>query len=261
MCRPRFSGAGISCWERAWNWPIFVLTLPGDGLRRSPLISELDRLELPYQLFFGIDGRAGLAPEHAALTDPAIAQARLGRPMTNGEMACALSHRSIYQHIIDNELPGAIVLEDDAQLQPGFAEFIRSLDYQHVPMVLMDFAFGRAIPVLRKKVTSGELRRAAVQATVTTAYTLSADAATKLFAACTPVSHPSDWPCELYDLGAWLMVPRLVMHDAPGQRVSHLDRERARKCADGDKTARKRDLMQRLRRRLSIRVGRAKGQR
>ncbi|MDO5706250.1 MAG: glycosyltransferase family 25 protein [Paracoccus sp. (in: a-proteobacteria)] len=242
------------------DWPILVLTLRGDEARRQPLVDALTRIDLPYELFLGVDGRAGLPEEFHNLIDRDGALARRGKSMTDGEFACALSHRAMYQYILERGLPGAIILEDDAILEPGFAAFVRSGDYRLVPMVLMDFAFGRAIPFLRRKVCGGHLRKAAVQATVTTGYCVSESTARKLLSATTPVSQPADWPCNLYDLEAWLMVPRLVRHEAPGQRMSHLDRQRdANAAAMVPRQAL--SFAEMLRRRFSVRVGRRKGQR
>lgn len=242
------------------DWPIFVLTLHNDDERRRPLLSALDDAGVPYRLFMGVDGRRQLPGEYETLVDREAGFIRNGRQMTDGELACALSHRQIYAHISETGLPGAIILEDDAVLQPGFADFIHAGEYKHLPMVLIGFSYGRALPFRRIPVAGGGLRRAAVQATMAAGYSLSATVARKLYAANTPVSHPADWPASLYDLGAWLMVPRLVTHLDQGQCPSHLERQRSASMAGKSRCA-PQSLAERLRRRISIRVGRAKGQR
>lgn len=244
------------------DWPIFVLTLPGDDERRRPIMDALDNAGLPYDLFWGVDGRQGLPAEYAKSVDRDAALMRTGRQMTDGEFACALSHHKIYAHVINSGLPGAIILEDDAILQPGFAEFIQAREYKRVPMVLIDYAYGRALPFHRIALESGELRRAATQATAATAYSLSAKVAKQLHHASSPVSYPADWPAKLYDLGTWLMVPRLAAHNSPGQGVSHLETQRAGMTVSRVNPRRERhSLGERLRRRISVRVGREKGQR
>ncbi len=45
--------------------------------------------------------------------------------LTRGEIGCFLSHRSVWQQIIDAGLPGALVLEDDIDLSAGFEEAFR----------------------------------------------------------------------------------------------------------------------------------------
>lgn len=245
------------------EWPIFVLTLPGDDDRRQPLLDALGSAGLSYQLFMGVDGRSGLPGEFEALVDRQAALARLGRSMCDGELACALSHRQIYAHILEAGLPGAIILEDDAILQPGFADFLRAGDYKRVPMLLFDYSFGRALPLLRIRVSHGEFRRAACQFSTANAYSLSVGVAEQLYRASTPVSVPADWPASLYELEAWLMVPRLVRHITPGTGgASHLQEKRMELVNTlPEKYNPRRTLVERIRRRISVRVGRAKGER
>lgn len=245
------------------DWPILVLSLPGDEVRRAPLLDRLEAEGLAYTLFMGVDGRRGLPPEFESMIDREGARSRLGRDMSDGEFACALSHRAICQQVIDHGLEGAIVLEDDVQLKPGFAGFIRSGDYRRVPMVMIDYAFGRAVRFRRIRVAQGELRRAAVQSTMASAYSVNRGVAAKLVEANTPIISVADWPLELFDIGAWLMVPRLTRHDPPGAALSHLHAERTRLVSETgtETTARRVPFLAWLRRKLSVRVDRARGQR
>lgn len=52
-----------------------------------------------------------LRPPHTGWVSPA-------------ELACSLSHRLAWRHAIDNDAGAVIVLEDDAQLAPGFGEIV-----------------------------------------------------------------------------------------------------------------------------------------
>lgn len=51
--------------------------------------------------------------DYCVLTNPDKAINRLGRVLTVGEVACALSHRLLYEHILKLGLEEVIVLEDD----------------------------------------------------------------------------------------------------------------------------------------------------
>lgn len=204
------------------DWPILVLTLDGDDARRQPLLDQLDAAGLPWQLFFGVDGRRGLTAEYLPLIDREAAQRRLKRPMTDAEFACALSHRKIYQTILERGLAGAVVLEDDAILTPDFAAFLQAGLHRVDSMALLDYRFGRALPWQRRRAGRWGLYRAAQRATLTSAYTVSRRSAQDLLAATTPVSFAADWPADLYELRAWLVVPRVAQHNEPGQGPSHL---------------------------------------
>lgn len=245
-------------------YPIFVLTLDGDEQRRAPLLSRLDAMGLKYELCYGVDGRQGLSDEYEAMIDRAGTEDFAGRPLTDGEFACALSHRSFYQRIVKENLPGAIILEDDALLSDGFANFVRAGDYEKAPMVLLDYAFGRALPFMSRQVASGMLRKSAKQATTTTAYSISNPTAQKLLEATTPVRCVADWPFSLYHLDAWLMEPRLANHnppETPGNSHLFSDRKAIAKPSKKPQIPGTTGFFAACRARISIRVDRAKGQR
>lgn len=241
------------------DWPILILTLDGDEARRQPLLDRLDAAGLAWQLFMGVDGRRGLPHEYLPLIDREAAQQRLHRPMTDGEFACALSHRTIYQTILDQGWAGAVVLEDDAILQPDFAEFLGAGLHRVETMALLDYRFGRAVPWQKRRAGRWTLYRAAQRATLTSAYTLSRKSAAELLAATTPVSFAADWPADLHDLGAWLVVPRIADHNAPGQGPSHLADTRSKVSTQGKPAGRQFSAAYwrgYLRRKLARKVGR-----
>ncbi len=100
--------------------PIYILSLEG-AQRFEPLAEALEARVLAYEVIWGIDGRSRLPEEHEHRVDRSGAEARMGRPMTDGEFACALSHRKIYERIAAGDAPSAIVLEDDADPSLSFS--------------------------------------------------------------------------------------------------------------------------------------------
>lgn len=209
------------------DWPIFVLTLEGDEERRQPLLDQLKEMGLQWRLIFGVDGRKGLPAEYEAMIDREAAHVKLKRPMTDSEFACALSHRRIYNIITDEELAGAVVLEDDAILTPDFPDFIRAGHHLTDTLALLYHYSGRALPWQRQNVGRWVMHRPTRRASGCTGYTLSLIMARELLRATTPVSCVSDWPVDLYHSRAWLVAPRIVHHAPPGQGPSHLEGERA----------------------------------
>ncbi|WP_170293901.1 glycosyltransferase family 25 protein [Paracoccus limosus] len=241
------------------DWPILVLTLVGDDARRQPLLTQLAEAGLSWQLLMGVDGRRGLPAEYLPLIDREAAQQQLRRPMTDCEFACALSHRTIYQTILDKGWAGAVVLEDDAILTPDFAEFLRGGFHRVKTMALLDYRFGRALRWQRRRVGRWTLYRAAQRATLTSAYTLSRKSAADLLAVTTPVSQAADWPADLHDLDAWLVVPRIADHNEPGAGPSHLEGTRRAVACQGKHRGRyleARYWRGLIRRKLARKVGR-----
>ncbi|WBU53383.1 glycosyltransferase family 25 protein [Paracoccus sp. SCSIO 75233] len=241
------------------DWPIFVLTLEGDDLRRQALIDALDAANLAHRLFFGVDGRNGLAETYQPLIDRAAATRRMGRAMTDGEFACALSHRLIYETILSEGLEGAVILEDDAIPGPDFPAFLAAGCHRCARLALLDYRFGRALPWQRQRRAQWDFYRAAQRPTLASAYSVSRLSAADLLAASTPVSYVADWPTDLHQLGAELVVPRPVEHRPPGAGPSHLEAQRS--VADHQTKNPRRHLNRAywknfLRRKLARKVGR-----
>lgn len=91
---------------------VFVINLAEQAARRAAILRRLDALGIVPQFIDAVDGRKLPAPELAAHQ---ASSAELGeRPMTPGEIGCALSHLAIYDEIVRRRLPWALVLEDDA---------------------------------------------------------------------------------------------------------------------------------------------------
>ncbi|QFG36632.1 glycosyl transferase family 25 [Paracoccus pantotrophus] len=209
------------------DWPIFILTLEGDEARRQPLLDQLAGMGLQWRLIYGVDGRRGLPAEYLSMIDRDAAHDRLKRPMTDSEFACALSHRQIYETIMDEGLDGALVLEDDAILTPDFPDFIRAGHHLTDTLALLDHCGGRVLPWQRKKAGRWLMYRPARPAWLCTGYTLCRNTAQELLRATIPINFVSDWPVDLYHLRAWLVVPRVVHHNPQGQGPSHLAQDRA----------------------------------
>lgn len=242
------------------DWPVFILTLPGDDKRRMGLEEALADAGLAWELYYGIDGRDGLPAEYEQFVDRQTARHKLGRDMSDGELACALSHRAIYQTILQRRLPGAIILEDDARPTPAFVSVVKEKVFMRAPITLFHHSYGRAVRGRRTRLADGVVSyRAAQRATSTMAYALRSDAAQRLLDCSTPVSFQADWPCDLYELNAWLCVPRLFT-EAEGN-ASHLQNDREAIKVTGQALSDTKGFRAWLRRRFSVRVGREKGER
>ncbi len=120
------------------DWPIFVVSLADAAERRSAITAQCAALGLEPIIVDATDGRKGLPADCEAAVDRQGARARAGRMVTDAELACALSHHRVYRRIVEEGLPGAIVLEDDAILTPLFAEFLKGKGYLAADFVQLD---------------------------------------------------------------------------------------------------------------------------
>lgn len=106
--------------------PVFVINLERSADRRADMIARLEPLHIPYTFFKAVNGH-----ELDIETLPAYAKTRrrllFGRDLSKGEIGCLLSHKAVYQHMVDNNIDQAIVLEDDVTIEPSFPQLVREI--------------------------------------------------------------------------------------------------------------------------------------
>ena len=112
---------------------IFVITLKRSVNRQSHIKKALEGLN--YQFFFGTDKNnlslRELKDKNIYNDALAVQHHRYSKPMTAGQIGCALSHKNIYEEIIKNGYKKTLILEDDVLPVNNalhlFAEIIKEL--------------------------------------------------------------------------------------------------------------------------------------
>lgn len=197
-------------------WPIFVISLADHSHRREPLLDQLALTELRYELFPAVDARLEVPKEYRNLICEAGTLYHFGRPMTNGEYGCALSHHLIYRLVCEKRLRGAVIFEDDARLAPGADQLLKLRFYERYDFVQFNYGFARVprLGIGRHKITKGLVtERALANSGLASAYALSRKACEHMIKESIPLTKPADWPCDLRPLKPRLTVPKLA--DAP----------------------------------------------
>ena len=113
---------------------VLVIHVRGQVERESFIKEQLQKLGLPYH--FILDGnKEDLTPE---ILDRCFTGDMHGQfPRTS----CAYKHLLAMQYIIDNNLDGALIIEDDLRIYPDFNEvFAQSMreyeaEYSHLPFI------------------------------------------------------------------------------------------------------------------------------
>lgn len=174
------------------GWPIFILCAAGVQRREGHLTETLRSRRLPFRV---LETVRGACPEGGRLD----------------------LHRRAWQRLCDEDLPGAILIEDGARLMPGFVEFLATGGYLHAD--LTQFCHGRA-RVWRwgeRRATTGiVLRPLAASTGLASGYALTRRAAVRLIDAGLPDcrdardSRYADWPCDIARMGALITRPNLV---------------------------------------------------
>jgi glycosyl transferase, family 25 len=105
---------------------IFIINLKRSAGRRVRMIEMLKKLKLKYILFEAVDGFAIPEKELVKHVKP---NHQYTRSFTPGEIGCFLSHYSIYEKIAKENIPYALVLEDDVQLSHDFPALLNKVEF------------------------------------------------------------------------------------------------------------------------------------
>ena len=99
---------------------IFVISLARAAERRAAISAHLQALGLEFEMVDGVDGRALPAEEHARLLAPGVTFS------SPGVVGCYMSHMAVYRRLVETGAAAALVLEDDATLNPAIVPLLRA---------------------------------------------------------------------------------------------------------------------------------------
>jgi glycosyl transferase, family 25 len=222
---------------------IYVITLARNEARHQSIREGLAGLDI--HLHWGVDGACLAQHEAASSYDEAQARSLYGRPLSPGELGCALSHVNVYRDALEKGHERILVIEDDVVLNhtnltqvPGiFAELPEKWDllylctYRAAETAWLRFKVQRVYPLLNatgirryplqkiqrlySRAFSRHLRRAGMH-NGTWAYALTRAAATRLIKMQTPVVTISDHAlmllCQMEDVDCFLASDNVFEH-------------------------------------------------
>lgn len=102
--------------------PVFVVNLERDTARRESILKECRKYAIEPEIINAVYGKS--------LTDEELSVMVMDHEengLTRGEIGCSLSHISIYNRMVHDSIPIALVLEDDAVIGDGILEAIRDI--------------------------------------------------------------------------------------------------------------------------------------
>jgi len=194
--------------------PVFVISLPGTS-RFDALERRLIDFNISFEKIDAIDGYQICDKKLSELYDEERALRNIGRPMTRGEIGNALSHRKVWQTIIERNMSTALVLEEDAILDQAFYLFLRTA--RSIPAKIGYLSLytqgGRVFRRPSAQLGDFRLHRAAVGLPNTVAYVITSTYARMLINRETRVGHPTDWPMSFLDREQYLAFPMPVSHN------------------------------------------------
>ncbi|MGC6408977.1 glycosyltransferase family 25 protein [Bisgaard Taxon 45] len=203
--------------------PIFVISLKNSP-RRHTISQRLNGLNLAFTFIDGINGKT-LSEEQKKCVDyqfyPKTFAAN--RPLTIGEIGCAMSHLFIYNMMQEQDIANAIILEDDAIVSQEFEQIILdSLKKVPKSVDILFYEHGKAKSYFCKKNLTEGYRLVRYRSpskhskrTITraTAYFITKEAASKLLKLAYPIRMPADYltgALQLTGLNAYGVEPPCV---------------------------------------------------
>lgn len=171
--------------------PVYVISLARSTYRRQWMTGQLDRLGLPFEIVDAVDG------EHLDAASARVADRRL----LPAEQGCLLSHAALWQRMVDQRTPWAVILEDDVHLAPSITDFLAQLQLSDHEPVLCKLETMLATVTLERGALqssdSARIHRLLGNHGGTGAYVLNLHAATLLVAQVDDMRLPVD--TELFD--------------------------------------------------------------
>lgn len=214
--------------------PIFVISLK-DSQRREFIRERLTSLGFQFQFFDAIYGK-DLNEDVLAKVDFDFYPQRFGarKALTKGELGCALSHIEVYKKMVAENIPEAIIFEDDAIVSLYFRSIL-SAALKKLPkraeILFLDHGKAKVFPIMRALPEryrlarylspSKQSKRVVICAT---AYYLKLAGAKKLLAQAYPLRMPADFltgGLQLTGIHAYGIEPACVF----GGHDSHIDKQ------------------------------------
>ena len=181
--------------------PIFCISLARDVGRRSRMISRLDEIGVNYEIINAVDGRELDLSTLGNQLRQDIAYRKYKRHLTAGEIGCYLSHLNLLERIVAENIPAAIVIEDDALLGADFAAVAAAaadIPYEWDMIVLHENNKNRPKEILCKIRPSHVVARMKKRTWCTTCYLVSRAGAQKLLKNYWEVYAPVDAVFQSY---------------------------------------------------------------
>ncbi len=106
---------------------VFVISLRKAEARRTEAAEQMARFGVPFEFFDAVEGAAGHSDWFEGIDYRRFLLNTLRHNPRPEEIGCYASHLSLWRRAISLDRP-VVVLEDDFQLEPGFADIIGDLE-------------------------------------------------------------------------------------------------------------------------------------
>ena len=173
---------------------IFVINLPENSARREAMGRQLQSLNLAYEILPAVRGKSLTAEERRRNYDEDRCIRTVGHSLSAGVLGCSLSHIAFYRKVVESDISHALVLEDDAWLNPNLPQLLDAIEKQfsadQTTTILLSWT--NAVTNPYRRLWAGYGLRPVRSAVCTHAYVVTHAAAKALLKALYPVHNVAD---------------------------------------------------------------------
>ncbi|MGB2739694.1 MAG: glycosyltransferase family 25 protein [Cognaticolwellia sp.] len=161
--------------------PVYVVNLDCAETRMQSMDQQLSNLGVSYQRISAVKGIDLSANEIEKVYSSKLNQKNFRYNLSLGEIGCYMSHRKIWQKMVEQNIEFAVILEDDLVVNENFLGLLSQVDSLK-NYDLIKLADNRNFPAAEKKKIAGnfELINFKTIPNCTTGYTISLSGAKKL---------------------------------------------------------------------------------
>ena len=106
----------------------WVVNMSWNPQRLLFMHGQLDPLGIPFERFEGIVGADFKGEELKKVFRPVRSLIALRKKMTPQQLGDTLSHNALYHKMVDENIPAALIFEDDSIVDPGFPEVLAEIE-------------------------------------------------------------------------------------------------------------------------------------
>lgn len=198
----------------------FVITLPRAIARKAQVARIVANCPVECQVIDAVDGKQLSPAELNDVYKPNLYNPRYPFKLGTGEVGCFLSHRKLWQRIVDENLSQALIVEDDIDFEPDLFSMALSFASEHATDG--DYVQFQVRPLtgeLQTIVSNGEFRIVCPELVPlrTSAQLVTREAAARLLKATRHFDRPIDTFLQMH----WLSGVRMTAVDpSPVEEIS-----------------------------------------
>jgi glycosyl transferase family 25 len=110
----------------------FIINLPRDVKRRELIIDDMEKYNLNFSIIEAVDGRIFSDEDVKKYYNEKKSIQLFNNKLNLGEIGCALSHIKVYEKMVAEGIPSAVIMEDDVCIvDDKIDELLRNLEEKY----------------------------------------------------------------------------------------------------------------------------------